>query len=196
MRHPHQNLNFGLHRLPAGCRVFMEDHKSLFFSAQGSAHNHQAWLMGYADHIDECFGIAGILHRALGRHRHLPFLLNDALLVLFLHDIEKLWAYPGPDDPSGYQALAADSQRALQAAVARDYCIPLTGEHWNALRNVHGELDRYSKQERVSGPLGAFCHMCDYWSARGWFDEPQKTEYLTHQLWGYRDDGHRADYST
>jgi hypothetical protein len=180
MRHAHQNLNFGMDLLPDGCRRFKEDHKSLFYSAQGSSHNHQAWLMGYADHIEECFGVAGIFYAPLHACRILPFTLADALLVLFLHDIEKLWKHSSAVEPGEYKLLAIHNPRALQFAVAHDYNIVLTDEHWNALDNIHGELDKYSKNQRVSGPLGAFCHMCDYWSARGWYDEPLKSG----ALWG------------
>ena len=40
--------------------------------------------------------IAAVLHKEFSSLRPLPFTLSDALLVLFLHDLEKPWAYtPG-----------------------------------------------------------------------------------------------------
>src|SRR5579884_732757 len=68
-------------------------HAELFRSARGSSHNHQAWAGGYADHIREVMNIAVVLYEALGRRRPLPFSLSDALVVLFVHDLEKPWAY-------------------------------------------------------------------------------------------------------
>ncbi len=71
----------------------LADHDELFRSARGSSHNHQAWAGGYADHVREVMNIAVVLHGALGQLRPLPFSLSDALVVLFVHDLEKPWAY-------------------------------------------------------------------------------------------------------
>src|SRR5947209_7468737 len=74
-------------------RRILAAHDELLRSARGSSHNHQAWTGGYADHIREVMNIAVALHAALGQLRPLPFSLSDALVVLFVHDLEKPWAY-------------------------------------------------------------------------------------------------------
>src|SRR5215470_20398319 len=81
-----QPYRFAFQQLLAG-------HDALFRSARGSSHNHQAWAGGYADHIREVMNLAVVLHESLGRLRPLPFSLSDALVVLFVHDLEKPWAY-------------------------------------------------------------------------------------------------------
>ena len=163
--------------LPDRCRRFMLDHRDAFRAAPGSAHNHQAWPGGYLDHVDELFGVAAALYRALSRLRPLPFTLPDALLVLWLHDVEKVWKrLPDrcPRDPR-YEQLASRDPDALRARIIRDLGLQLTDQQRNALQYVHGELGDYRKDRRAAGPLAAFCHLCDYWSARGWHDEPDRS---------------------
>ena len=160
------NLCAGLDLLPEGCRRFLGDNEAAFLAAPGSGHNHQFHKGGLADHYDELFAIAATLHRSLSDLRPLPFTLDEALLILFLHDLEKT-----------YYNLAHD-QHGLQEQIIKDYGLALTKQQWNALRYVHGEGDDYRKDERIAGPLAAFVHDCDYWSARGWFDEPRKSGHL------------------
>src|ERR671920_1720748 len=74
-------------------RRLLTEHGELFKSARGSSHNHQAWAGGYADHVREVMNTAIVLYDALARLRPLPFSLSDALVVLFVHDLEKPWAY-------------------------------------------------------------------------------------------------------
>ena len=72
------------------CEQILDDHYALFEKSRGSTHNHQTWDGGYIDHITECMNYARHLHTfeaAFGRP--MPFSLSDALLVLFLHDLEK-----------------------------------------------------------------------------------------------------------
>src|SRR5262249_9207094 len=71
----------------------LAEHNDLFWSARGSSHNHQAWAGGYAHHVREVMNVAVVLYDALGQLRPLPFSLSDALVVLFVHDLEKPWAY-------------------------------------------------------------------------------------------------------
>jgi len=175
---------FARRLLPDQCRWFMLDHMDAFVAAPGSGHNHQAWPGGYLDHLDELFGVAAVMHRALNDLRPLPFTLSEALLVLWLHDIEKPWKRLPDGCPRyrPYEQLAAEDPAGLQQRVCRDLDIQLTDEQRNALRYVHGELDDYRKDARVAGPLAAFCHNCDYWSARGWHDEPAATGPLPDML--------------
>lgn len=122
--------------------------------------------------------IAAALYGFLGAIRPLPFSLSDALLVLFLHDIEKPWAYE--QDGTGRFVRRRDlqtenGQQVFRAQKLQGYEIVLTPEQDNAIRYIHGELGDYTGQRRVTGSLGAFCHSCDYLSARLWFDHPYET---------------------
>lgn len=170
--------------LPAACTRFIIEHEPAFLAAPGSGSNHQAWPGGYCDHLDELFGIAAVLYRSLTALRPLPFTLADVLLTLFLHDVEKVFRRlpPGVLVSSRYQGLA-DDQRALQTAICEEYDLDLTPEQVNALMYTHGEGEDYRKDHRAAGPLAAFVHNCDYWSARGWPDQPRASgrlpDYIT-----------------
>src|SRR5208282_3730794 len=69
-------------------------------TASGSSHNHQAWDGGYQDHIVETMNIACQIYRRFKScSRPMPFTLSDALLVMFLHDLEKPWKHlPVPNN--------------------------------------------------------------------------------------------------
>jgi len=54
----------------------------------------------------------------------------------------------------------------------REYGFVLTEEHWNGINFAEGEKREYSAERRAQKPLAAFVHMCDVWSARGWFNYP------------------------
>lgn len=165
--------------LPGGLQRAAQDLDEQMRSAPGSSHNHQAWSGGYLDHLDEVCAIATMLHAALGEQRPLTFSLEDAWLVLWLHDVAKVLRYSGPtaqDRP--LRALLDDDLRdehVVQDALLHLYDVEVSAEQRNALLYVHGELDDYRKDRRVAGPLATFCHMCDVWSARGWYDEPRRS---------------------
>ena len=78
-------------------RIFVENRK-LFQTVQGSTNNHQNWIGGYFDHVQEVMNIACVLYVTLGALRPLPFSLSDLLLVVFLHDVEKPWKYELRED--------------------------------------------------------------------------------------------------
>ncbi len=159
----------------AACVRLLYENYELFSKADGSVHNHQAWPGGYYDHIKEVLNIACVLYEPLSVRRRLPFSLGDAVLVLFLHDLEKPWKYER--DAHGRLrhkpefATKADDH-AFRAALIAKYGIVLTPEQRNALENVEGEFERYSAYARAMNELGAFCHMCDVASARIWHAHP------------------------
>ena len=140
--------------------------------AWGSSHNHQAWTGGYLAHVIDVMNTAVILHPALSSYRPLPFTASDALVVLFLHDIEKPWRRD-PKTGELDETLRTKGQRErfrlLQVA---KYEFTLTQEQHNALKYVEGEGDDYSPTRRVMNELAAFCHLCDVASARIWHDCP------------------------
>src|SRR5262249_50124559 len=100
---PPPYLSFGelLQRLDQPYRSAFQQllagHDDRFRSARGSSANHQAWAGGYADHSREVMTAGVVLYDTLGRLRPLPFSLSDALAVLFVHDLEKPWAYEEVD---------------------------------------------------------------------------------------------------
>lgn len=74
------------------CFRFLEENKELLEKSKGSKTKHQAWEGGYLDHVCETMNIAILLFESFkSTKREIPFLLSEALLVLFLHDTEKPW---------------------------------------------------------------------------------------------------------
>lgn len=145
-----------------GIKRFYIDHKELMHKAPGSSGNHQAWEGGYADHIAEVMRIATHMYSSLGDYRSLPFSLESALIVLYFHDVEKIWKYTNQVD--------IDKESFYAETLKRDYNIEFDSEEINALEYVHGENEHYTNKGRVMNPLAAFCHTIDVISARIWFD--------------------------
>lgn len=124
--------------------------------APGSSHNHQAFEGGYYIHIHDILNYANILYNSLA-NTNMKFQLSDAMLVLFLHDIEK---------PIKYCDLTYDSDSEIRKKLIEQFKINLTEEHVLALKYIHGEGSDYRKDMRIMSPLCAFCHCCDVISAR------------------------------
>lgn len=141
---------------------YQDDHVAQMLEAPGSSHNHQAWPGGYYDHILECLYIANSMYNS--SYRELPFHKYSAFIVLYFHDIEKLFKYTGnPLD---------DKEEYLRNTLWGLYNIELTEEELDAIKYIHGEGDDYRKDKRIMSPLAAFCHCVDVMSARIWFDHP------------------------
>lgn len=159
------------------CLLILFDNRKLFLEATGSSHNHQTWPGGYLDHVQETMNIAVLLHPRLDLVRTLPFSLSDALLICFLHDLEKPFKYQTLYYNSGVPVRRAlwhtkEERKAFRECKLSEYGIKLTPEQANAMRYVEGEGDDYTNERRVMNELAAFCHMCDIWSARGWHNSP------------------------
>ena len=150
------------------------DNLELFRIVQGSSSNHQAWPGGYIDHVTEVMNLAVVQHAVLDRIRPLPFSLSDALVVLFLHDIEKPWKYRLVDGRTEIvpELLDKQAQHVFRADKLKHYGIVLTDVQANAMRYVEGEHKDYSSDRRVMNELAAFCHVCDVLSARVWHAHP------------------------
>lgn len=165
----------------------LEDNRELFRVSPGSSKNHQAWEGGYIDHIVDIMNLSVYLYELMNSLRELPFTLSDALLVLFLHDIEKPWKH-GSDElvkNSSIEPPASKSDEDVmkfRLNLMNAYNITLTENQMNGLKYVEGEKNDYTPNQRVMSPLAAFCHICDTTSARIWFDRPRKQE----QEWGKR----------
>lgn len=166
-------------RLPDQARELYSEHRSKMLSSPGSSSKHQAWPGGYADHVTATCDIAEELYSlwSSDERRPLSFELDDALLVLFLHDLEKPFKYSPAASPqeAELQKLAREDPSGLKDILISRHGIELSAEQRNALRYIHGEPDsEYSPEERLAGRLAAFCHCCDYLSARLWFDQPDR----------------------
>jgi hypothetical protein len=158
------------------CERILRENRELFETSQGSTYNHQAWHGGYIDHITDTMNLAERLYDFLGSFgRPLPFTKSSALLVMFIHDLEKPWRIEalGHGIVRNKPGLETKEQFAqFRNKKLEEYGLVLTPEEQNAFRYVEGEYKDYKSTERVMNELGAFCHMVDTWSARGWHSYP------------------------
>lgn len=159
------------------CERILADHRPLFERVPGSTHNHHTWPGGYIDHVTECMNYARhqyALDSAFARR--MPFSRSDALLILFLHDLEKPWRIlvdaqgnatnrPGLDTKDAYKRFREDK--------LLEYGLVLTPYQHNGLTYVEGEGGDYSSKRRVMNELASFCHRVDTWSAREKYDSPR-----------------------
>lgn len=153
-------------------------------SARGSSYNHQAWPEGYLDHVAETMNIARELYDLLKNLRPLPFTLSEALVVLYMHDLEKPWKHVLNADQSVslHPELADKSTHlAFKLIKAEEVGLVLNDAQLNALKYVEGEGNDYSREKPVMQPLAAFCHMNDVASARLWPEYPNDND-----PWGKR----------
>jgi len=147
-------------RLPGVLR-FHEEFRPLIEVSAGSAKKHQAWPGGYKDHIHQCFRLAFSLYERFKPHWN--FSLGSALLVLYFHDLEKIWKYT-VGLPENF-----DKSFWYNDVLPNKYGIVFSSEELNALKYVHGEGDDYS-DERVMNELATLCHCADTLSARVFYD--------------------------
>lgn len=145
--------------------AFHRAHNAAITAAKGSSANHQAWPGGYCDHIAEVLRIARSLYATLSAIRPLPFKRASAEIVLYFHDIEKIWKYT-TGLPAGF-----DKKAYLLEALPREWGIRFTEEEQNALEYVHGEGSDHRGDKRVMNELAAFVHACDVLSARLWHSD-------------------------
>lgn len=161
----------------SACKKIMQEHRALFETARGSTYNHQTWDGGYIDHV--CDGMNYAKHlfafdSSFGRP--LPFTLSDALLVFFLHDLEKPWRIFVKDGIAFNKETFASKEafKKFRESKLEEYGIVLTPFQYNGLTYVEGESKDYSSTHRVMNELASFCHKVDNWCARGWYDYPKQ----------------------
>lgn len=151
---------------PKPYQQIINDHMHEMGKAQGSRHNHQSWPGGYVDHVTETMNIAVWLYWT--SPRPFPFTLSQALEIMFLHDIEKVFA----EDLKAQGKYSKADRKAFRADFIKAYGIKLTDSMENALKYVEGVPDSdYKPTERTMGELAAFCHCCDILSARLWWHD-------------------------
>ncbi len=163
------------------CFKILADNRELFQKVQGSTHNHQVWSGGYFDHVQEIMNIVMVFYKTLESIRPLPlqFSISDALLVVFLHDIEKPWAFEIGQDGEMRRIASLRTKKAqheFRAQKLKEYGIVLSWDQENGMKYVEGEFDDYSNQKRVMGPLAALCHLADVTSARIFFNHPMEKD--------------------
>lgn len=168
-------------------------YRSQMYTAQGSQHNHQAWEGGYIDHVTDTMNIARLLFVTMNDKRKLEFTLSEALMVLFLHDIEK--AFPKRIEElmnSGAYFTRSKAKSKLRYRIIHEEGLweYLNDIQKNALDFCEGENESYSNDTRHMKPLAAFCHICDVTSARIWFDRPLSDS----ESWGWRESGAIGDH--
>ena len=167
------------------CLKLYKNNEVLFKTVQGSTHNHQAWKGGYWDHVQEVMNIDCLLYPILDAERPLMFTIGESLLVLSLHDIEKPWAFELDENgelrrKEGFNTKTDAHNFRIQKLA--EYKIELSSTQENAIKYVEGEHNEYTNKRRVMNDLAAFCHMCDVWSARGWYNRPFEKD----ESWGSR----------
>lgn len=158
------------------CRI-LADNRKLFETVRGSTYNHQTWVGGYIDHVTDGMNYARHLYaldKALGRP--MPFSLSDALLIFFLHDLEKPWRILVSENgevsnKNGLDTKAAFKQFREDKLI--EYGLALSPMQQNGLTYVEGEGKDYLSTRRVMNELAAFCHKVDVWSARQCYDYPK-----------------------
>lgn len=143
------------------CISLLDYFITCFPTAPDSSFNHQSFDVGYYKHVDDILTYAIRLYTTLSKDNKLKFKLSDAILVLFLHDIEK---------PVKYCDNTEESDSEIRTRLIKQFGFKLNSEHYNALKYIHGEGEDYNKDKRVMSPLCAFCHCCDIISARIFFD--------------------------
>lgn len=166
----------------AACKRLYDENIELFKKAMGSTHNHQAWDGGYIDHITEAMNVCVLLY-PIYNVRKLNFTLADALLVIFLHDLEKPWkkklleAYGRPVRDGDFLYVSKHHRKIFRLQKIQEYGIILNEQQQNALNYVESENDDYSNKKRVMNELAAFCHIADVSSARIWYDHGKEKKW-------------------
>lgn len=158
------------------CLKIWQDHQELFEKTRGSTHNHQIWDGGYIDHITDGLNYARCLYQLDASFgRPMPFSISDALLIFYLHDLEKPWRFLVTEDGTSNKP-GLDTKQAFKEFREQklaEYGLVLTDYQLNGLTYVEGELADYSSTRRVMNELAAFCHKVDVWSARQCYDYPK-----------------------
>ncbi len=139
-------------------------HLSLFNNARGSGGYHQNWPGGYRDHLEQAFALGTlILDEAFSytdRLHEYDQTLSSLILVLYYHDIEKMFKY-STGLPEGF-----DKDVYLETILPVKHLLVLTAEELSAIKFIHGESDDLYQRGARMGGLAAIAHAADIVSAR------------------------------
>jgi hypothetical protein len=165
------------------CRRSYIENEKLFRTVRGSTHNHQTWLGGYHDHIEDAMNKAlREVRDEIATGRPLPFTMTDALVAVYLHDFEKPWRFrllpDGIWENTGTMQTKPERQAFREAKLA-EYGIIVSPKIANAIRYAEGEGDDYRSDRRVMNELAALVHICDVYSARLRHDYPRAGDPLS-----------------
>jgi len=185
-----------------GLLRFHDDHIKEILVAKGSSHNHQYWSGGYHEHLLQCFTLAQdlyplLLYRTAGLPQVLEergsvtspnpetgwfdFTIENAIVVLYLHDIEKIFKYGLW--PTRYSERLKTCKEAWYLGILpAKYNVWLEEKELNALEYIHGEGDDYRGDKRVMNRLAGFCHAIDVLSARVLYDMRISTNGPTQEM--------------
>lgn len=156
----------------------LDDHLATFLVAKGSNNKHQAWPGGYLQHVADCMSLIAMFFNMTNKYWQMPFSRASAMLIMFLHDIEKPFMQQQMCIKPDMEPWTKQQRMGFRNGLIARYGIQLTEEEWNALRFVEGEGDDYDPTKRVMNELAALCHMADIGSARVWpnRNKPENTE--------------------
>lgn len=161
----------------SACLRLYDENRDRFLTARGSTRNHQAWEGGYHGHVEDAMNYAILFYEAmLKTGRPIPFALEDALLAIFLHDLEKPWRFErvgGTWQDAGLMKTKAERAEFRRRKIA-EYGILLTPQLANAVAYAEGEGEDYRSDRRVMNELAGFVHMMDVMSARVYHDHPNR----------------------
>lgn len=177
---PYYTLTQLINMMPApnntACQALYKEHEDLFKQSLGAKHNHQAWPGGYLDHVTDAMNTSLVLFDALNAARPLPFQRADALVVLFLHDLEKPFKYSLNKNGiviKNSEFTSRDDDTTKKQELIDKFGIRLNKQQVNALRYVEGVRDNESSPEaRIMGELATLCHCADSISALLWYNYP------------------------
>jgi len=136
---------------------FHDSNVKYMHEASASTYSHHWWIGGYYDHVLECLVLAEKMYN-LFSYREFPFDFSSVLLVLYVHDLDKIGAL---EEDKEIESVFNDK-------------IKFTAEEYNALDYIDGEGKELSTSERIVGRLGAFCGAVHLLSTRLWYDFPNK----------------------
>lgn len=168
-----------------GCSLLLKEQAEVFKRAPGSRKKHHAWPGGYWDHAEQCMNWAIDLHARFTQTGMQAlfdedrFSLSDALVVLFVHDLEKPWRYVADAPcPIPVPLLKTKQQRAeFRLSLIEHYDIRMTAAQLEALKYVEGVRDdEYDPTRRLMSPLATLCHTADLLSAGTMFSLNEATQ--------------------
>ncbi len=147
------------------CGKILDDFREEIEKLPGSRVKHQDWPGGYKDHVLETMNIAAILYETMNNKRKLEFTFSEALFILFIHDLDKIFRYAKD------KFVVEDPHLFLIEFMKNKYGVEFSNKELNAIKYIHGENKDYHPTKRIMLPLTAFVHCCDIISARIWFSE-------------------------
>ncbi len=151
-----------------------------FTEARGSRVKHHARVGGLRHHLLQMATLYSILYSIFSLLvAHRDYTISDGIVVIFLHDIEKLLKYTDQNDLDFYKGQYQSDPRIMLQGVVREFQIPLLPKHWDALKYIHGEGADYDPNRRVMSAFGALCHCADILSARIGHDLDERFRKIT-----------------